>query len=529
MPRLILPSLLVHLCLIGFPVLGKDPALSNQTLVSLQARISSHISQPRFAGAVWGIKIASLKSGAVLYESNAHKLLKPASNAKLFTGALALDRLGPDYRIKTSIYQTGRRPAPEKLEGNLIIYGRGDPSFAARFHRGKHQESLESLVDAILATGLREVRGQLIADETYFTGPPFGAGWVWDDLQYNYGAEISALCLEDNVLDLWFSPGQSLGDPGRLTVNPGTDYLAFFNQTRTTTPDKKPQIEIYRPVGSTNVYLSGELPLHSSGSYTGSVTVPRPAAFFITHLQKALEHRGLRVAGGSRAISQIELQSSPEFARSERQEIASVYSPPLGEIVARMMKPSQNLYAQLLLWQIGALSNAPALLKASFLTGNGPAPNIYETNLPTTEEAGLSELKKFLQKIGIKDGDVLLEEGSGLSRSCLVKPNAIVELLQFMNRHPHRQAFRDALPLAGVDGTLQSRMRGTAAAGKVRAKTGSLRYTNTLAGYITTALQEELVFSLILNNFYDPQGSARRDLDAIVVMLAEFTGTDRFP
>jgi D-alanyl-D-alanine carboxypeptidase/D-alanyl-D-alanine-endopeptidase (penicillin-binding protein 4) len=182
-------------------------------------------------------------------------------------------------------------------------------------------------------------------------------------------------------------------------------------------------------------------------------------------------------------------------------ELGSVSSPPLATILPKMMKPSQNLYAHLLLLQVGARGRAP------------------ETLNQTTEDIGLAELQSFLDGAGVRRGEVLLEEGSGLSRGALVTPNATVALLRHMHRHRWAEPFRASLPVAGLDGTLRNRMKGTPAAGNVRAKTGTLRYVNSLSGYVTTKAGENLVFSLMLNN-YDSEG-ARVALDTIVVMLAE--------
>jgi D-alanyl-D-alanine carboxypeptidase/D-alanyl-D-alanine-endopeptidase (penicillin-binding protein 4) len=198
--------------------------------------------------------------------------------------------------------------------------------------------------------------------------------------------------------------------------------------------------------------------------------------------------------------------------------VAAVESPPLAEIVKAMMKPSQNLYAQLLLLQVGARGQALGGARMS------------------TEAAGLAELGRFLDSAGIPRGEVLFDEGSGLSRAALVTPNAIVGLLRHMSRHRHAREFLASLPVAGVDGTLAARMKGTAAERNVRAKTGTIRYVNSLSGHVTTAAGERLVFSLMLNNYAPPENAptARADLDAVAVMLAEFAGrsdarSDRTP
>ena len=481
-----------------FPFLDTLPAQSTPPAL-LHQRLSNHLAQPKFAAAAWGVKIVSLDSGHVLFEHDAGKLLKPASNAKLYTGALALDRLGPDFRIKTSLLSKSRPSRTGTLRGDLVVYGRGDPSFAARFHRGAHTNLLAPLVAALRSAGVRRVAGDLVGDESFFRGPPFGTQWTWDDLQHYYGAEVSALTVEDNAVDLLISPGPKTGVPCRITTLPATEYLRFDNRTRTVEAGGRGDLSLYRPIGGNKVYVHGQLPLGST-NWADTITVHGPALWFVTLLREELARAGIHVSGRVRAVNWLDREARPDEARGWI-ELASVESPPLSELVARTMKPSQNLYAQLLLLQVGATRHSPT----------NPA--------ATTEDLGLVELREFLAGAGIGPGEVLLEEGSGLSRGALVSPSATVKLLQFMDRHRHAGAFRDSLPIAGVDGTLRRRMKATAAFDNAHAKTGTLRHVNTLSGHVTTKAGERLVFSLMLNN-YDGNG-ARADLDAIVVMLAE--------
>ena len=480
------------------------PAQSNPPAL-LHQRLSNHLAQPKFSAAAWGVKISSLDTGHVLFEQGAGKLLKPASNAKLYTAALALDQLGPDFRIKTSLLaksQTGRNGT---LRGDLVVYGRGDPSFAARFHGGAHTNLLGAVVAALRSAGVRRVGGDLVADESFFRGPPLGTQWTWDDLQHYYGAEVSALTVEDNTVNLLIGPGLKPGAPCRIKTLPATEYLRFDNRTRTVELGGTRELSFYRPIGGNTVYVHGQLPL-SSTKWVDAITVSRPALWFITLLRDELARAGIQVSGRLRAVNWLDREARPEEARG-LVELGSVESPPLSELAARMMKPSQNLYAQLLLLQVGATRHCPTNSSA------------------TSEDLGLVELREFVAGIGIGRDEMLLEEGSGLSRGALVTPNATVRLLQFMDRHRHAEVFRDSLPVAGVDGTLRRRMKSTAAFENARAKTGTLRYVNSLSGYVRTKAGERLVFSLMLNNY---DGSdARADLDAIVVMLAELDARTR--
>ncbi len=470
------------------------------SLGSLQARLSNHLAHPKFDAAAWGVKVVSLDSGKTLFEQNAQKLLKPASNAKLYTGALVLDRLGPGFRIKTSLLAAARPDKSGTVRGDLVVFGRGDPTFAARFRDGSHTNLLLPLADALAAAGVKRIQGDLVGDESFFRGPPTGSQWAADDLQYYYGAEVSALTVEDNTVDLVFRPGSVVGAPCRITTLPATDYLRFDNRTRTVGRGGARDISIYRPLGENTVVVTGQLPLGGT-NWIDAVTVHRPALWFVRLLKEELTRRGIRVAGGLRALNWLDRDARPA---TNLVEIASVQSPPLAEILPKMLKPSQNLYAQLLLLQAGTLRH-------------------HATNAAmTTEDLGLAELRDFLAAAGIDRREVLLEDGSGLSRGTILTPNATVALLRFMHQHRHAELFRDSLPLAGVDGTLRSRFKGSAAFQNVRAKTGTLRHVNTLSGYVTTKAGEALAFSFMLNNY--EATTARKDLDVLAVLLAEWEG-----
>ncbi len=487
---------------------GAEGQPTNDSSPALQARLAACLDQPRFAQAQWGVKVVSLDSAKIFFERNADKLLKPASNAKLYTASLALDRLGPDFRIKTSFYSAAKPDAVGVLHGDLIVYGRGDPSFSARFNNGDYNKALQPAVDALLTAGIKRVEGDLIGDESFFRGPPFGSEWTWDDLQEYYGAPVSALTFQDNVIDLLFKPGGAVGAPCRIVTMPETGIVTFINRTQTAAKDARGRVRIYRPVGENVAYVSGRVPL-GAGGQADSVSVPKPALWFVAMLKEALAQKGLAISGAPRQCNWLDREAAP-VNLSQLVEVASVQSRPLAEIVKQTLKPSENLYAQLLLLQAGAKAGAANR---------------------DTEQAGLAEMQNFLREADISRNAVLLEEGSGLSRGCLVTPAATVGLLLYMNHHRFRQALLDALPIAGVDGTLRNRFKGTSAEGNVRAKTGSLGHVDTLSGFLTTAAKEHLVFSIMLNNYRpsEPDESGRAAIDALVLLLTGFAGQSSAP
>ena len=478
----------------------KPPA----TLAELRQRLTDHLAQPRFAAALWGVKIVALESGATVFEHNAGKLFTPASNSKLYTVALALDRLGGDYRIRTSLYAAARPDSSGTLAGDLVVYGRGDPGFNERLNGGDIYRALDPLVNALTNAGVKRITGDVVADESYFRGPPFGAGWMWDDMEYYYGAEISALTINDNTLRLRVQPGPAVGAPCRLSLQPATAWLTFSNRAVTVAKGAARSIHLYHPLCENLIYVSGQMPVDGT-NYTDEVTVHNPAGLFAGFFREALIRRGIAVAGRARSVNWLDREARPvDYGRLV--ELGAVASRPMRELAREVQKPSQNLYTDLLLAHVGEQSR----------TANTAA-------RATSEDLGIRELNRFLGQAGIPAGQTLFEEGSGLSRDNLTTPGATVTLLQFMHRHPESQAYLDALPIAGVDGTLRNRMKGTPAAGNVRAKTGSLRWTSSISGHVTTAAGERLLFSIMVNR-YAGATSVRADQDVILAMLAGFTG-----
>jgi|ERR1051326_2468522 D-alanyl-D-alanine carboxypeptidase/D-alanyl-D-alanine-endopeptidase (penicillin-binding protein 4) len=478
-----------------------------KTVAELQQELAAHISEPKFDAALWGVKVVSLDSGKVIFEHNSQKLFSPASNSKLYTVALALDRLGADYRIKTSLHAAAKPASSGVLKGDLIVFGRGDPTINARVHDNDIYAALEPLVAALTNAGVKTITGDLVGDDSYFHGPPYGSGWAWDDVESYYGAEISALTINDNTLQVSVKPGAKPGGPCNFVLSPATSYVMFSNRTETIANVARRTINFYRPPNENVIYASGRMSLQEPG-YNDDITVHNPAGLFVSFFKEALARHGIKVSGKLRTMGWLKRQSEP-LQIDKLVELGSVESLPMSDIAREVMKPSQNLYTDLLLAHVGEQHRTPET-----------SPN------ETSEDLGIRELNKFLGEVGVKKGDVFFEEGSGLSRNNLTTANATIALLQFMSRHKCADVYLNALPIAGVDGTLRNRMKGTAAANNVHAKTGTLRWANSLSGHVTTAAGERLLFSIMLNRYHnaDPNRSARADVDAIAIMLAEFNG-----
>jgi len=509
-----------------------------RSLEVLRANISEVLRAPELAPALVGIKVVSLDTGRVLFEENAGKLLVPASNMKLYTVAAALDRLGADFRFTTSVYAQELPDKKGKLRGDLVLYGRGDPTFATRFTGGDYYKAIDELAARVVAAGVRQVEGNIVGDESYFDGPARSPGWEWDDLQWYYGADVSALTVNDNALDLSVKPGGRAGDAGVVATGPASPvirvvvarereevadaphFLTFVNRVKTAPRGAKRDISVHRPLGQNFVEVSGQIAEGDPG-YTGSVAAARPALLFTSMLRAALEKQGVSIKGRTRIVDAPMRPKQPELPPVAGQqqvtaaagqpsinpypvEIAKRESPPFAEIAAHTLKPSQNLYTELILRTLGKQfpSTDPRL---------------------TTAEAGLSVVRTFLNGAGVNTAHLAFVDGSGLARQNLITAESTVQLLTHMSKHRHAQVWRDAQPVAGVDGTLRTRMRNTAAAGNLRAKTGTLNNVSGLSGYVTTAAGERLAFSIIVNHYPDDNSPRQNYMDIIAVQLASLT------
>lgn len=491
-------------------VVVSKTAATIRTLAELQARISVVLRKPELESAMVGIKVASLETGKVLFEENADKLLRPASNMKLYTVTAALDRLSPDYRFVTSVYAPAKPDAQGVVHGDLTIYGRGDPSIAARFNNGDYFKGIDDLAARIVAAGVKRVEGDLVGDETYFTGPQYGAGWDWEDLQWWYGAEVSALTTNDNALDLSVKPGAQVGAQGVITTGPPDPLLTIVNRVVTAPKGTKRDLTVYRRLASDEVEITGSIALDDRG-YSGGIGISHPALLFSYLLRSSLAQRGAIITGKTRTVAPAIYvgAKNTEPTAPTLIELASMQSPPLGLIAAQTLKPSQNLYTELILRTLGRVV-AP--------------PNLAVNANRTSEAAGIETVKAFLREAGVSPPTLILTDGSGLSRNDMVTAEATLQLLTYMHRHRYASVFRDALPIAGVDGTLRNRFKGTVAENNLRAKTGSLSSAASLSGYVTTAAGENLVFSIMVNNFAEGVEPRAICIDPIAILLASFAG-----
>lgn len=468
----------------------------------LASRIEAQINQARFAGARWGIAVVSLDSGRTLYAHDGDRLYQTASTAKLFTAALALSELGPDYRIPTRLL-AGDHVRNGVLDGPLILYGMGDPTLGAD---RTTVDWAEHMAQQVAARGIRTVKGGLVADDSYFASPAMGSGWEATDLQSWFAVPSSALSVQENQVEVTVTPGPE-GRPAILALDPAEAMPEIANRIVTSAHGVRNDINLYRAPGDRTLYAFGSIAARSPAQRF-KLAAFDPALLAGEQLRSALARHGVTLQGGVRALH---WPQNDDELREDTGVIAEVQSPPVAEILQRGLKRSQNLYLQNLLLIAGVRAQATAM--------QGPSP---PTGFLTTENWGLRGMRQLLEQMGLPPGSTVIEEGTGLSRRDLSTPNAMARLLSFLAAQSYSSVLLDALPLAGVDGTLQWRMRDTPANNHLRAKTGSMSLVHCLAGYVTTAGGERLAFAIMLNNYDPPAGApgASRDIDAIAEMLA---------
>lgn len=497
-----LPRLLPWLALALLPL-----RTAAADLAATRAAIDGYLAQPRFAAAHWGIAVVSLDSGRTLYAHDADKLFQPASTAKLFTAALLLNGLDTDYRIPTRVL--GRAPGWRgRVDGPLVLYGMGDPSLGAVPATAGWAGAL---ADQLLARGVRRVRGDLVADASYFAGPALGDGWEASDLLDDFAAPASALSVHENRVRLTIAPAASPGEPAQLAFDPPVAAMQLDGHLLTAPAGAASDINLYRAPGGGVLHAFGTV-ASQVPARAFRLAMDDPARVAGVELLEALRARGIRVDGGLRVVRWPQGPAGDATAGV----LAEVRSPPLDLILRDGLKRSQNLYLQNLLQLAGTQARAAAATDPAEPAGFLGA-----------ADWGVHRLRQLLERLGIPASATLIGEGTGLSRRDLTTPSALVRLLAFLGADHGALPLRDMLPVAGVDGTLARRMRGTAAAGNVHAKTGSMTYVNALAGYVTSAAGEHLAFAILLNDYVPPAGmAASADVDAIPIRLAELDERD---
>ncbi|MGC2238341.1 MAG: D-alanyl-D-alanine carboxypeptidase/D-alanyl-D-alanine-endopeptidase, partial [Pyrinomonadaceae bacterium] len=432
-----------------------------QTLADLQSRIRLALMRRELQRGHVGVKIVSLDTNKTIFEENGEKYFMPASNMKSYTVAAALEKLSPDFRFITSVYAPAKPDANGIVKG-LSVYGRGDVSFSTAFNDGDYYKSLDALATKIAQSGVKRIEGDLIGDDSYFSGNPIPNTWEWDDLQWYYGAEVTALSVNDNAVDLSVKPS-SVNALCAVQIQPANAIVKINNTCVTSVSGTKREMKVVKKLDQNIIEVSGTMPANDKG-YTGYISVTRPAELFAALLKQILEKKGVIVTGKARAITAQELALRAVASSLPPVEIARLDSPSLGVIAAKTLKPSQNTYTETILWTLGQEGRGATITDAKTAETNP-----YLNPAATSADKGLFVVRNFLREIGIPSDSVIQWDGSGLSRHNLITPNSAVQLYTYMARQSrYAQVWSDALTIGAVDGTLRSRFKGTIAAGNVR-------------------------------------------------------------
>jgi D-alanyl-D-alanine carboxypeptidase/D-alanyl-D-alanine-endopeptidase (penicillin-binding protein 4) len=382
--------------------------------------------------------------------------------------------------------------------------------------RPRALEVLEQLAQQVEESGVREVTGNVVGDDTFYLDEPYGPSWAWDDLQWGYGAPVSALTFNDNVTELTIAADPDAARPGQTSVewNPPVDYYQVDNAMTMASPGEQPHPGLDRRPGSRLVRAFGTAPkngLHSP------VALEDPAEFTADAFRQALRSRGVKVDGVaasahrySIATGEFSAERSMPLAPLARSTQTSVAAPlearkvlahrtsvPLAQDITLTNKISQNLHAELLL----------RLLGKTFGTDGSFA-------------EGARVVRQFMASAGVDDNDFFFYDGSGMSMDDRIAPRALTKLLTYAAHQPWGRAWRDTLPIAGVDGTLSSHFKNSPLKGRMDAKTGTLAESNALSGYLTTASGKTLAFSIIVNGHKPSSNEESRAIDRIAEAIA---------
>ena len=468
------------------------PRYSVSTLPEFWKQMDDIFNDPSFSNAHWGVLIQSLETGEYFYKRNEDKLFLPASSLKLFTTAAGLIILGPEYRFTTNIFKRGIIDG-SILKGDLIIQGRGDPTISGRFYGGDMLRLYNLWADSLLQMGIEEIYGNIIGDDSEFDDRGLGEGWAWDDESYWYSAQASAISFNDNCVDISVVVNKDQ-KTAKAYIDPDTKYVVVTNEVTVVPKDSTTNIDVYRDRGTNLITLSGTIKENSDTVKT-FCTVNNPTKFAMITLKNVLERKGIKITGSPVVVE--DLTRPVDYKHAEL--LFTNSSLPLREIIKAVNKNSQNFYAEQILKTIG-----------------------LESQHYGTRENGIEAELDIFKDMGINTDGMIIVDGSGLSRLNLVSPRHFITLLNYMFKSKYFIPYINSLPIAGVDGTLGTRLKNTRAEGKIRAKTGYLTTVRSLSGYAFTGDNEPVAFSIIANNFNVPVKLAENIQDLVCLRLANF-------
>jgi D-alanyl-D-alanine carboxypeptidase/D-alanyl-D-alanine-endopeptidase (penicillin-binding protein 4) len=445
-----------------------------------------------FSHAHWGVLIKSLENGNVIYERNSDKMFMPASNEKIPTAAAALTKLGPDFRFETVIGYDGSI-IDSVLNGDLILVGDGDPTISDRIYE-KTTTLFERWADSLRILGIDSINGNIIGDDNKFDNVHIGFGWPHSGLDYWYSAEFGALQLNENYIDLAFFPPSDSIDTLRIVPDVESSYYRLIKEIEITDTGKT-SLSITSEFGTNDIVIKGKIK-KGSEKFERSPTITNPTKFYATVFKEVLQKKGIGISG--QALDCDEVTDYPDSLILTDTLLINE-SIPLAEILKVLMKKSQNLYAETLVRILGLNKSG----KGTFIDGR-------------------KVVEEVLNDFGIMPDTYAYMDGSGLSRYNFISPRQIVKILEGMIKGEYREIWYDIQPIAGIDGTLKYRMRGTKAEDNVRAKTGTISNVRGLSGYVKTAEGEELVFSFLVNGHLRSSRETELITDKVLELISEF-------
>jgi serine-type D-Ala-D-Ala carboxypeptidase/endopeptidase (penicillin-binding protein 4) len=500
MRKLILASLTI-----SSSVAAQSPSGRPRTVAlrgSLGQRLAQLVDTRPFDRATWGIYVVDDR-GRVLYQRNADRLSVPASNTKLVVTAAAAVLLPSDYRVTTSLYVNGR-VENGVLNGDLILYGRGDPTWSARCYGvdtltpglcDSTFTSIDAMADSVRAHGIRRITGKLVGDGSYFEPTQIHYAWNAWDLTWWYAAPVSGLGFHDNSVDFRIVPGPAVDAPPAITWAPDLGLITFENRARTVSADSSTTIgdNFFRSGGGWGVRAEGTVALGRK-PLVENVALPDPNLYAARALAASLARAGVAVEGGAASTTD---SLAYRTVRCCAAPLVEFRGRPLPDIIFPILNSSQNWFAEMLLKILGRE-----------LKGEG------------SWQAGLDVERRFLtDSVKIDSTAFALEDGSGLAAGNLVTAHAFAQLLAYMHRHPNGGPFVAGLPHAGQPGSLLRRFVGTPLEGRVIAKTGSIDRVNSLSGYIERANGRTITFSVQANGHAVPYQQMLNQIDSVVVQI----------
>jgi D-alanyl-D-alanine carboxypeptidase/D-alanyl-D-alanine-endopeptidase (penicillin-binding protein 4) len=437
--------------------------------------------------------VKSLATGETLYARNPRTLLLPASSMKIVTLAAIAERHGWDHTFPTTLSIAGR-VAGGVLDGDLVVTGSGDPSLGLA--DGSADRVFKEWAERLKQLGIRTVNGRIVGDDNAFEDQTLGFGWSWDDLPDDYAAGVGALQFNESAVRVRIAPGPAVGEYAGITTEPSYG-IEVVSSVTTATNGSPTSLGTSRLPGSERLQISGTIAADATPA-TLLVAVDNPTLYFVRGLRSALVANGIDVRGAAVDIDDITANPSPPIDTHPLLH----RSPPISTLAVRLMKDSQNQYAETFLKWLST-----------------PAANTG----PLTAFGARAAYQEIFDRWGVHAGGMIVRDGSGLSRYDFVTAEALVTVLEHVYKDDKlRGPFEASLPVAGRDGTLTNRFKGTAAEGNVRAKTGSMTGVRTLSGYLTTANSEPVVFAILANNFETPADVVNRATDAIVLRLIAY-------